>query len=178
MPNNQDTYLTADDILSLYKDHLHEIIAFVYNYVKDEEDAKDLTQDIFYKLYEDVQKRKIKNINPRAYLYRTARNYCIDTLRKKGGRTESYESAEFEPADQFKHGSTEDKLIDSIIVDSLYEYIEKNLPEKECTVFKLKYIYNLNLEEISDAVETSISTISRMLTNISKKLEEKFPDIL
>jgi DNA-directed RNA polymerase specialized sigma subunit len=76
------------------------------------------------------------------------------------------------------NGSSEDTLIDAIIIDYIYEYIDKNLSEKEAAVFRLKYYYRLNLDEISVIVETSVSSISRMLGKITKEIEEKFPDIL
>ena len=72
----------------------------------------------------------------------------------------------------------EDKLIDSIIIESIYEYIETNLSEKEVTVFKLKYYYRLNQEEISQVVESSVATVSRILSKITNELAERFPDVL
>jgi hypothetical protein len=51
MKNNSEAYLTIEDIAELYNNNLREILAFVYGYIKNEEDVKDITQDIFFKLY-------------------------------------------------------------------------------------------------------------------------------
>lgn len=176
MNAQKEKYLTSGDVLDLYRNNLREILAFVAGYIKNDEDAEDAIQDIFFKLHEDVRKRKIFNINARAYLYKTARNYCIDIIRKKSSKHQSF--VEFETMENIPNGNGENGLIDSILLDSIYEYIEAELPEKESTVFKLKYYYRLNLEEISEITDISVSTLSRILAKIVRKIEEKFPDFI
>ena len=168
-------YLNIDDLQTLYQDHVKEISAFVYNFFKNPEETFDTTQDIFFKLFEHIQNQKIETTNPRAYIYKVARNHCIDVLKKKKIQTTTYEA---NSALLSNGRRSEAKIIDSLIIDSIYNYIENNLPETEATIFKLKFIYNFNLEEIVDVVGTSLSTVSRIIKKITLELEEKFPDIL
>jgi RNA polymerase sigma-70 factor (ECF subfamily) len=168
-------YLTVEDIEDLYEKHLREIIAFVYGYVKNEEDALDLTQDIFFKLYSEVKNRQITYSNPRAYLYKTARNHCIDMLRKEKVRpVTGTDISQSIPSKDLP----EEKIIDSLVLEAVFEYIENGFPETEKTVFKLRYLYGFNLEEISSIVGPSVSTISRILAKLGREVEDRFPHIL
>ena len=171
----EQKYITADDIPDLYRKYLKEILSFIYGYVRDAEETKDLAQDVFYKLWKDVEKKKIPDVNIRGYIYKIAQNHCIDTIRKKKIATTSI-MEEYLP--EQRADSMEDQIIDSLTIQSVYDYIHHNLSETESTVFKLKYLHKLKLEEISEIVETSISSLSRILQKITAHLGEKFPDIL
>ena len=63
-----------EDVPDLYRKHLRGILAFFYSYVHNEEDAKELAQDVFYKICEQIKKGLVEKINFKAYLYKTARN--------------------------------------------------------------------------------------------------------
>ena len=65
-------YITADDIPDLYRKYLKEILSFIYGYVRDAEETKDLAQDVFYKLWKDVEKKNIPDVNIRGYIYKIA----------------------------------------------------------------------------------------------------------
>src|SRR5210317_1521298 len=89
MQATQQKFITADDIPDLYRKYLKEILSFIYGYVRDAEETKDLAQDVFYKLWKDVEKKNIPDVNIRGYIYKIAQNHCIDNIRKKKLNTTS-----------------------------------------------------------------------------------------
>lgn len=174
MSNSKKEFISIGDVPDLYKNHLREILTFVFSFVHNEDDAKEITHDAFCNLLREVKIKKIENTNSRAYLFKIARNLCIDNLRKnKVNTTHLKDNIEkSSPLD-----SIEDKIVDSMLIDSLQEYINTSLSETESSVFKLKFYYKLGLKEISYIVNSSISSVSRMIKKIIDQLEKEFPDI-
>jgi len=71
-----------DDFKKSYEALSDAIFRFCLTRVSDREQALDLTQEIFLRLWKELSARKqIKNI--RAFLFTVARNLIIDSYRKK-----------------------------------------------------------------------------------------------
>ncbi len=74
----------------IYDKYISQIYRFIFLKVNSQEVAQDLTSETFLRGWEAFQnpKSKIKNQkeikNPRAFLYRIARNLVIDHYREKG----------------------------------------------------------------------------------------------
>ena len=73
---------TADKIYvgELYKRYTHLVLGMCINYFKDKDVAKDITLQIFEKLFDELKKREVENF--KAWLTFVVRNYFISELRK------------------------------------------------------------------------------------------------
>ncbi len=174
MLNDSEIY-KLEDIPDLYRKYLREILAFLFNYVHNEEDTKELTQDVFYKLCEQVKKGNVRKINFRAYLYKVARNHVIDSVRKK--KIENEYLDENSPYCATKRESPEN-VLDTMMIKAVFTFIDKSLSETEASVFRLKHYQNLTLEEISNVLDVSVPSVHRIYKKVLKELGEKFPNIL
>jgi len=67
---------------TLYNIYFADIYKFSYGITGDREEAKDITQDTFMKLYNQL-KLPVPLLNPRAWLYRVAANNCYTMLKRK-----------------------------------------------------------------------------------------------
>lgn len=67
----------------IYDQNIDKIYRFIFLKVNSQEIAQDLTSETFLKGWEAFQKSQ-KIENPRAFLYRIARNLVIDHYREKG----------------------------------------------------------------------------------------------
>ncbi len=65
----------------IYNELKKPVFTIAYRIIFDYETAEDITQEIFLKLYTSPPDASIKN--PRAWIFRMARNLAIDVLRKK-----------------------------------------------------------------------------------------------
>lgn len=65
----------------LYHELKQPVFVIVSRIVRSEAMAEDVTQDVFVKLYASPPDPSVKN--PRAWIFRMARNLAIDTLRKQ-----------------------------------------------------------------------------------------------
>src|SRR3954452_15081759 len=79
----------ALDLESLYDSHAQAVFAFLFNLTRNEEDTKDLMQELFAKLVR--QPAVLEGMRePRAYLLRLAHNLAIDLFRRRSAREKYY----------------------------------------------------------------------------------------
>lgn len=64
----------------VFKKYYPGLVAFVCRHVGDQDVAKDIVQDIFFKLFE-ISRSLEKDFNLKSWLYKVARNASVDYLR-------------------------------------------------------------------------------------------------
>ncbi len=65
----------------LYEQHMELVYAVCYNYLRDEDEAKDAVMHLFEQLVTDLRRHDVQQFQP--WLHSVARNYCLMLLRKK-----------------------------------------------------------------------------------------------
>jgi RNA polymerase sigma-70 factor (ECF subfamily) len=65
----------------LYERNMEMVFAVCYKYLRDEEESKDATMEIFEQLIADLKKHQVNNF--KSWLHSVARNYCLMQLRAK-----------------------------------------------------------------------------------------------
>ena len=85
------------DIERLYDDHAQALFAYLLNLTRNQDDTRDLLQELFVKLAR--QPDSLKGVrDERAFLIRLSHNAAIDLMRRKNTRDKTREqiAAEFE----------------------------------------------------------------------------------
>jgi RNA polymerase sigma-70 factor (ECF subfamily) len=141
------------EIERLYDEHAPSLFAFLLNFTRDENDTRDLLQEIFVKiarepdLLEGVQ-------NERAFLIRLAHNQAIDFIRRRDTRDRSKENFAAEKISLFAPAAQPDvKFFREELARALGE-----LPEDQRAVVHLKLWEELTFEQIAEALEISPNT--------------------
>lgn len=150
------------------------IFSFIYRYIGDSEDARDLTQNTFAKAYQNMG-RLSDPAKFSAWVYKIALNECRMNVRKRrnlkpvpydeyveSGRVD----ADFE--------TPEKKLVAKERVGALLEVFQ-DLPDEQRTVIVMKEYQGLKFHEIAEVLEVPLSTVkSRMYLGLKtlKKLME------
>src|ERR1700720_1086609 len=76
---------TDFDLERLYEDHAQALFAFLLNFTRDENDTRDILQDVFVRLARHP--RLLDSVrDARAFLIRLAHNAAIDLMRRRGAR--------------------------------------------------------------------------------------------
>ena len=120
----------------LYEEFFHELLSVACKYVEIEE-ARDIVQDTFFKLWSAPQ--KFLHINDmRFYLYRSVQNQCLNYIRDKKVEDNYRNKTEVITEDYFYNA-----LLEEEIFIRLRQAIDE-LPEK------YRNVINLNLEGLSD----------------------------
>jgi RNA polymerase sigma-70 factor (ECF subfamily) len=162
-----EKYLKGDEkaLEVLISKYLKPIYNFIFCYVQNQQDAEDLTQETFLKMWRNLKKFK-KEKNFENWLFTIAKNTCFDFLRKKRKNlilnAENLEIvADLAPS-----------LIEKMEKESLLEKLKKeieNLPFKMKEVIDLHYNFGLNFREISEILGEPMNTVkSRHKRAISK----------
>ena len=177
--NLPDTELTTllkdgdqDAFTEIYNRYWKLIYAHVYKMLRDEDDAKDIVQEVFGNLW--LKAASIKNnVNVSGLLYIAARNKVFDLIGKNKVRTDYIgEIASFlsDPVnDQV------DTIDEKRIIEILEREIQK-LPPKMREIFELSRKDNLSHKEIASRLNISEQTVKKQVQNALKVIKPKLND--
>lgn len=146
-----------------------KLLRFATHFLKDEDDAKDVVQDIFLKLWQKKDElAKIENIE--AFAMRMTRNRCLDVIRAN----------KVVPIDAKTDRKLKEETVD---VHSKFELRESanqikmlinRLPDIQRTVMHLRDIEQLTYEEIEEATDIKVNAIRVNLSRARKKVRDEF----
>jgi len=146
----------------------NKLLRFANQILQDEEEAKDVLQDVFLKLW---QKRddleKVENLE--AFAFRMTRNRCLDMIRSR--RTISIESLRKVKFPEEESSDT-DHLDMANSVDMVKRIISE-LPDLQRTIIHLRDIDQLEFEEIVDATQMNVNAIRVNLSRARKKVRDE-----
>jgi len=127
--------------------------------------AEDVTQDIFIKVWE---KRETFNSNKstlKNWVYIIARNHIVDLYRKRKINTKTL-NEEIEGVVKDQSLEVEDELMMCQVLKNL-----NKLKEKDKEVLLLRYIQDLDIEDVSKIIGKSENTTKVMIHRALKKLK-------
>lgn len=154
-----------DDIYNKYYDQIYN---WAVKKTNNKEDAEDLTNSVFLAVFEYFNKNinieKLENL-----IWKIAHN--IWSTKAKHYIKEK-NNVEFN--DEY-HNNHDEDVLDKIIYREIIDCIDKiGLTEKEKRSFKLYYIDDLSIKEISNVLETTENNIKYYLYSSRKKIKEEF----
>lgn len=146
----------------------NKLLRFAFQILQNEEEAKDVLQDIFLKLW---QKRdelgKVENIE--AFAMRMTRNRCLDVIKAR--RTVSVELVK-------NHRLPDEESLESDYLENadsvgLIKRIIAELPDLQRTIIHLRDIEQLEYEEIEEATGINVNAIRVNLSRARKKVRDE-----
>ncbi|EJF09144.1 MULTISPECIES: RNA polymerase sigma factor [Pontibacter] len=152
----------------LIRKYQQKIYWHVRKMVIDHDDADDLTQEVFIKVWKNLENFR-QDAQLYTWLYRIATNECLTFLSSKRKKF-------FLPINDVAAELTE--KIDSspsIDGDEIQLKLQKallRLPDKQRLVFNMKYYDELKYEEISEILGTSVGALKASYHHAVKKIEE------
>lgn len=155
---------------------------FARDYVLSEEEAENITQDVFLDFYEKRDSLDF-HINVIAYLFTSVKNRCIDYLRRKLLEQEatSKMQEDFDLSFRMKFDSLEAFDVEGLSEDNIKDIIEKalnTLPERCREIFILSKLEGKKQKEIAEELNVSVKTIEAQMTIAYKKLREELKNHL
>ena len=163
------------ELVDIYQDRIYNTCI---GFVRDPEDADDLTQDVFIEIYNSIGKFR-GDAKLSTWIYRITVNKSLEHLRKMKRKKKSGfilwshdEESDFNvEVPDFDHPGilAENKERAKI----LFRAIEK-LPENQKIAFTLHKVEDLSYEQISDVMQKSLSSVESLMhrakINLRKKL--------
>jgi RNA polymerase sigma-70 factor (ECF subfamily) len=135
--------------------------------VLNHEDANDVIQNTFIKVYRNIAKFEAKS-KLYTWLYRIATNEAITFLRKKKRKA----TVDIEgDASEITRQLTADEYFDGDEIQIQLQAALSTLPEKQRAVFNLRYFDELSYKEISELLDTSVGALKASYHHAVKKIE-------
>jgi RNA polymerase sigma factor (sigma-70 family) len=156
--------LTTEDYNKVVKKISHRLFGYVFKLTKDEEDANDLVQDAFMKLW--INREKVEFKKAKSWLFTTAHNAFINFI-KKSNRQE-------------RIGEGVDIPVESKNRFELQEIIDlamKSLPELQKSIILLRDLEGYNYKEIGDMLKLNESQVKVYLFRARKKIKDQIKDL-
>lgn len=156
----------------LVRKYQEKVYWVIRKMVIDHEDTDDLVQEVFIKVWKNLDKFKEAS-QLYTWIYRIATNESLTFLRKKRKRFFlSIVDVEAELAVKIDNTSQIDG-------DEIQKQLQKallKLPDKQRLVFNLKYYEEMKYEQIAEITETSVGSLKASYHHAVKKIEEILKD--
>lgn len=160
---------------TLVRRYQQDVFRFCLHYVRDIEQAKELAQESFLRVY-TARDRFDTSRTFKPWLLCIARNLCLNELkRKKTVRMETleqYVSSAREDSGELMHSSADgadERLMSNERHQALMQAVEA-LPEEACEIVKLRYFERLSAKEIADIIDSTEGAVRTRLHRILKQL--------
>ncbi|MEO1049356.1 MAG: sigma-70 family RNA polymerase sigma factor [Bacteroidota bacterium] len=150
----------------------NKLYRFALQIVKDDEEAKDIVQEVFIKVWNG--KQEIEDLeNTEAWCMRLTRNLCYDRVKSKRFKT----TDSLEPSMSIQGGEVPDKTMEmSDTMKSIDRFIH-SLPEKQQQVMRLRDIEGYSYKEIGKMLEIDMSQVKVNLFRARKAVRENLVNI-
>lgn len=136
-------------------------------YLKDEEKAKDITQQIFEKLLTELPRHEIRNF--KSWLHSVAKNTCLMSLRSATEKNISINySEEFMDLEEFLH--QKDKEEKEVELEKLEKAIV-SLNKEQRICIELFYLKERTYDEIAGETGFNIKQVKSYLQNGKRNLK-------
>jgi len=142
------------------------LLGFCRQMLGSTEDAEDVLQEVFVNAYKAMLADE-REINLRPWLYRIARNRCLNYLRKP--KADAQESMDMVP--EVDAASTAEKVHNREEFRQILSDVNK-LPETQRAALLLREMDALSYEEIAAAMETTVPSVKSLLVRARISLAE------
>jgi RNA polymerase sigma-70 factor (ECF subfamily) len=156
----------------LTKAYQERVYWHVRKMVIDHEDANDLVQDIFIKIWKKLDSFREES-KLFTWIYRIATNETLNFLDKKKRR---FFLPIHDVASELSGKLDQATLMDGDEISMRLQKALLKLPEKQRLVFNMKYFDDMKFEEIADITNTSVGGLKANYHHAVKKIEEYLAD--
>lgn len=137
------------------------LFRYAFFRVGDRADAEDIVQDAFLK----VASSSVAIKNPKAYLFRTVTNGCIDSLKRK---------SKLLPIEQQMTTPSQSDEFEAQQEQQRIAQLLGRLPDKQAEVIRLHIHANLKFTEIAEVLEIPATTVKSRFTSGIERLKQLF----
>jgi RNA polymerase sigma-70 factor (ECF subfamily) len=162
----------------LIQRYLNRVYQFAFKYVQNQDEAEDLAQEVFVKVWKNAKKFK-PDFKFKTWAYTITKNACLDFLKKKN-RPITFSELDDEQnnwgfADSLadKTPSALEKIKQSEGFAALNFAVEELSPTYRSTV-NLRYNEDLKFREIAEVLNVSIDTVKTRHRRAIKTLKDIF----
>jgi len=160
-----------------------KVLALALKYVKNEDDAKDIYQEVFIRVFKGLNRFQFKS-EFSTWLYRIVTNVCL-TYKTRSNKREfiSIHSENDEENENTKAGieiMDSEPVPDRVVTSSeIKEHIDlalETLSPRQKMIFILKHYEGYKLKEIAEMLHCGEGTIKKYLFDAVRKMRTQLAD--
>ena len=167
-----------DDAFALLYDRYRRRVLLTANrIIRNPEDARDATQEIFLKAYLSLRHWSADKSKLSTWLYRLAANHSIDCWRARRRRARIEASPESsgggKPVETISSGPAQDCDLEREEQSDEIRRCVDGLPELQKRFFILRHFYGMSLDEIARSEGRSLGTVKGSLYRATRSVGRK-----
>lgn len=182
MPRDQNSY-----IIETIKAYGKSLMGFIRKRVKNDADAEDILQDVWYQFSSVINAQPIEQTS--AWLYRVAKNKILDKHKKHGESLlddlykaeDNEESTDLISILMIEVTTPETAYLRNLFWEQLFVALNE-LPEEQKQVFIWQELEDLSFEEISEKTGVKFNTlVSRKryaVLHLRKRLKQLYKEVI
>jgi len=167
------------------RSHDHNVLRMAFNLLHSEEDARDVYQEVFLRVYRNLPKFRF-DCSFNTWLYRIVANLCLDQLRKRKVRKEEPASFESEggEVDRFQFVPEQRADVDpqrqfmSGEVNSRIQEVLAQLTPRERVVFEMRHFQGMRLRAIGQSLGVTEEAAKNCLFRATQKMRAALGDFV
>jgi RNA polymerase sigma-70 factor (ECF subfamily) len=163
MPASSQLYTTFE---SLFREHYNTLANYAYSILKNKENAEDVVQDVFVKLWQN-NPEVVNTPQVKFYLLTATKNNCISLLRRQSGKTFVQVEESQLPGMADEPARRQERDIPAIINQAL-----STLPPQCLAIFKLSRFGKLTYQQIADELGLSVKTVENQMGKALRLMRE------
>ncbi len=164
---------------TIYNEHKNLVYNMCLNYVLNKEDAQDITQEVFVKIYQHYDQFNASTASLKTWICKIAINHCLDFLKSKktkkrfGFIGSLFHADSNEPI--FNAADIDHPGIKSENKEALTDLllVIHSLPENQKTAIILSKLENRPQKEVAELMNTSIKAVESLLQRAKQGIQKK-----
>lgn len=161
-----------------------KVLSLALKYVRNEEDARDIYQDVFIRVFKGLKNFQFKS-EFSTWLYRIVINVCL-TYKTNIKKREfiSIHPQDREEDENMKHEfeivddkPAPDRVFDSSEISDHINQALESLPARQKMIFILKHYEGYKLKEIADILKCGEGTIKKYLFEAVRKMRIQLEEL-
>jgi RNA polymerase sigma-70 factor (ECF subfamily) len=154
-----------EEFESIFREHSEFVYRTAYRVTGRAEDAEDVMQTVFLKLFRNLPPSDIR-LKPKAYLYRAAVNTALNVVRSRQHHVLTDQSDFFESDAPWRQADRDADMHDSL------RMALADLKPRAAEIFILRYVHGYSDVEIGALLGTSRGTIAISLFRSRARLRK------
>ncbi len=150
---------------SIFRQHFENLCKYAFTIVKDADEAKDVVQTLFMKMWEKRNELTITG-TLKSYLYKATHNQCLNRLEHREVRLR------FQTEDASKSREVQHPEVFPNELEGRIKTIIQNLPPQCRTIFMMSRYEEMKYAEIASALGISVNTIENQVSKALRILRD------
>ena len=158
----------------MFKTHFKRLHAYAFTILRDEIQAEEMVQQVFFKLWERNENLSLTG-SVSSYLYRAVHNESLNYIKHQKVRSNHQLNVAYNMKNEVEHPAK--KIMAGELEKKIHTALNE-LPEQCRTIFQMSRFDELKYREIADKLGISVKTVESQMSKALRLLRVKLVDFL